>query len=304
MRYILEADRPSVREGPAQMSTSHQIPWQFKIAAKLVLSRVPISQKLFQRAGVFNLGGMSRPEYAVGVFHRHFDKAEFARKAEPFVALELGPGDSLFSIVIAGALGASAAYAVDQGPFASAGITDYRDLEAYLGRFGLHVHVLAKCSTVEDVVRVCGGAYLTHGLDSLRLVPTASVDFVFSHTVLQHIRRRDFFPMLQELRRIQRPDGVGSHTVSISDILGGGLNDLRFSEKTWESELMASSGFYTNRIRYSQYLKMFRDAGFVSQVYRTAQWKTLPTPRNKMAPEFAALPDEDLQVSGFDVYLH
>jgi hypothetical protein len=283
---------------------THQVPWQFKIAAKLILSRVPISQKLFHRAGLFNLGGMSRPEYAVGVFRRHFDKATFARKDEPFVTLELGPGDSLFSIVIARAFGASKAYAVDEGSVASAGISDYRHLLAYLGKFGLHVPSLVQCSTAEGIVKACGGAYLTHGLKSFRQIPTASVDFVFSHTVLQHVRRRDFFPMLQEMRRIQRPDGVGSHTVSISDILGGNLNDLRFSQKTWECGLMANSGFYTNRIRYSQYLKMFRDAGFVPEVYRTAQWKTLPTPRSKMAPEFAALPDEDLQVSGFDVYLH
>jgi len=263
------------------MATPHQVPWQFKIAAKLILSRVPISPKLFHRAGLFKLGGMSQPEYAVAVFRRHFDKAEFARKGEPFVTLELGPGDSLFSIVIARTFGASAAYAVDKGPFASADISDYRRLQTYLAKSGLHVPALGECSAVDDVVRVCSGTYLTRGLDSLRQIPTASVDFVFSHTVLQHVRRREFFPILQELRRIQRPDGVGSHTVSISDILGGNLNDLRFSEKTWESDLMASSGFYTNRIRYGQYLKMFRDAGFVPQVYRTAQWQTLPTPRSK-----------------------
>jgi hypothetical protein len=112
-------------------------------------------------------------------------------------------------------------------------------LEAYLSKFGLQVPGLIACSTVEDVVRVCGGAYLTHGLESLRQIPTGTIDFVFSHTVLQDVRRREFFPMLQELRRIQRSDGVGSHTVSISDILGGNLNDLRFSQKTWESGLMA-----------------------------------------------------------------
>jgi len=110
--------------------------------------------------------------------------------------------------------------------------------------------------------------------------------------------------MLQEMRRIQRPDGVGSHTLSISDILGGNLNDLRFSRKTWESNLMATSGFYTNRIRYGELVHLFCDAGFVPEIYLTAQWKELPTPRQKMAPEFALLPDEDLQVSGLDVYLH
>jgi SAM-dependent methyltransferase len=285
------------------MSTPHQVPWQFKIAAKLVLSRVPISQKFFQRAGAFRLGGMSRPEYAVGVFRRHFDTAKFARKARPFVTLELGPGDSLFSIVIARAFGASAAYAVDEGSFASADISDYRHLEAYLAESGLHVAGLDRCSTVKDLIKVCDGTYLTHGLESLRQIPTASVDFIWSHTVLQHVRRRDFFPLLRELRRIQRPDGVGSHTLSISDILGGKLNDLRFSQKTWESDLMANSGFYTNRIRYGELLHLFCEAGFAPQVYRTARWKELPTPREKMAPEFALLPDEDLQISGFDVYL-
>jgi len=111
-------------------------------------------------------------------------------------------------------------------------------------------------------------------------------------------------PLLKELRRIQRSDGVSSHMISITDVLGGRLNDLRFSERVWESEFMASSGFYTNRIRYSQFLNYFTEAGFVAQVYRLARWKTLPTPRSKMAREFQRLPDSDLQVSGFDVYLH
>ena len=62
---------------------------------------------------------------------------------------------------------------------------------------------------------------------------------------------------LLELRRIQRSEGVGSHCVSISDILGGKLNDLRFSRRIWESSLMANSGFYTNRLRYRELLRLF-----------------------------------------------
>jgi SAM-dependent methyltransferase len=281
-----------------------QVPWQLKIAAKVVLSRVPLSHRLLNKVGVFNLGGMLRPEYAVGVFRRHFEKAEFARKNEPFVALELGPGDSLFSIVIARAFGASAAYGVDVGDFAADRVEYYRQLEGYLREQGLNPPSLARCSNLRDVMEVCNGQYFVNSVESLKRIPTASVDFIFSHTVLQHVRRKDFKSMLAELRRIQRPDGVGSHTISISDILGGNLNDLRFSEKTWESDLMASSGFYTNRIRYNEFLRYFQEAGFITQVYRTAHWDTLPTPRSKMAPEFARLPESELQISGFDVYLH
>lgn len=286
------------------MGNHSRVPWQLKIAAKVVLSRVPLSPKLLSRAGVFQVGGMRHPKYAIGVFRRHFENAVFARKDLPFVVLELGPGFSVFSAVIARAFGASASYAVDASPLASSDVQLYRELAGYMRDNGLNPPSLDDCNTVDEVLKKCGGVYLSNGVESLKTIPTASVDFIFSHTVLQHVRRKDFATLLAELRRIQRPDGVGSHTVSISDILGGNLNDLRFSEKTWESDLMANSGFYTNRIRYNEYLRYFKEAGFVPQVYRTARWDTLPTPRSKMAPEFAALPESELQISGFDVYLH
>src|ERR1700685_4708840 len=91
-----------LRKDPSLMEPHHHVPWQLKIAAKVVLSHVPLSHRLLNKVGVFNLGGMLRAEYAVGVFRRAFQNAEFARKNQPFVALGLGPGDSLFSAVIAG----------------------------------------------------------------------------------------------------------------------------------------------------------------------------------------------------------
>jgi SAM-dependent methyltransferase len=286
------------------MEHHQHVPWQLKIAAKVILSRVPVSHRLLNKAGVFKLGGMTDPHYAFGVFRRHFQNAAFGRKGQSFVSLELGPGDSVFSVMIACGFGASAAFAVDVAKFAVDELEHYRRLELYLLRNGLNPPSLANCSNLSDVMKTCNGQYLWAGVESLKGIPSASVDFIFSHTVLQHVRRKDFVPLLAELRRIQRPDGVGSHTISISDVLGGNLNDLRFSEKTWESDLMANSGFYTNRIRYNEYLDYFRSAGFVPEVYRTARWNTLPTPRSKMSPEFASLPESELQISGFDVYLH
>ncbi len=67
---------------------------------------------------------------------------------------------------------------------------------------------------------------------------------------------------------------------------------------------MANSRFYTNRLRYSELLRLFREAGFEPEVVRKLRWETLPTPRRKMAKEFALLSEEDLQVSEFDVLLH
>jgi hypothetical protein len=258
------------------MHVSQSVPWQLKIAAKLVLARIPLSYRFWKRAGLFNLGGMERPEYALSVFRRHFDAANFARKRGNFVGLELGPGDSLFSALIARTFGASRTYLVDIGPFMCPDVTFYRHMEFHLREMGLQPPSLANCSTLNDVISACSAEYLTEGLGSLRKLPSGSVDFVWSHAVLQHVRRSEFLPTLLELRRIQCSEGVGSHSVSISDILGGKLNDLRFSRRIWESSLMANSGFYTiafdtgNSCDSSEWLVLIRncDAWRAGRSYR------------------------------------
>lgn len=102
-------------------------------------------------------------------------------------------------------------------------VTFYRRMEFHLREMGLQPPSLANCSTLNDVISACSAEYLTEGLGSLRKLPSGSVDFVWCHAVLQHVRRSEFLPTLLELRRIQRYEGVGSHCVSISDILGGKL---------------------------------------------------------------------------------
>jgi hypothetical protein len=285
------------------MVAKQHIPWQLKIALKVLLSRVPVRYRLWKRAGVFELGAMERPEYALNVFRRHFDAAIFARKTGEFTALEIGPGDSLSSAVVARTFGASHTYLVDVGSFATANLGSYRRLVSHLRQLGLHPPNIDNCSTLDDLLAGCSAEYLTNGLASLRKIPSASVDFIWSHAVLPHVRRHDFLPTLLELRRIQRPDGVSSHHIAFGDILGGKLNDLRFSDRLWESSFMANSGFYTNRIRYQELLGLVRQAGFEPEVLHLARWKTLPTPRRKLAPQFASLPEQDLQVSVLDFLL-
>jgi SAM-dependent methyltransferase len=279
------------------------IPWQLKFAAKLVLSRIPLSYHIWKRAGVFDLGGMRRPQYAVDIFCRHFTSAGFARKDKDFTALELGPGDSLFSGLIARTFGAAHTYLVDVGPFASTSLEHFRKMEAHLRDLGLQPPSLDGCSTFRDVRTTCRLDYLTDGLASLRSIPSASVDFVWSHATLAHVRRNDLLPTLMELRRIQRPNGIGSHHTGFGSVLGGGKNDVRFSERVWESPFIANSGFYTNRIHCEELMRLFRLAGFDPKIVRRTYWTTLPIPRQKMAAPFSTLPDADLQLSGIDVHL-
>jgi len=50
-------------------------------------------------------------------------------------------------------------------------------------------------------------------------------------------------------------------------------------------------------------LRLFSDAGFEVEVAGVLRWDDLPTARNKLAPEFRDLPDDEIKIYGFDVLL-
>ena len=81
------------------------------------------------------------------------------------------------------------------------------------------------------------------------------------------------------------------------------MNNLRFPEGLWESEFLARSGFYTNRIQHGEMLAIFREAGFEVEVTGVDRWERLPTPRPSLGRPFRDLPEEELNVLAFDVLL-
>lgn len=285
------------------MSLKTGLPWQVKILAKILLSRIPSEYAVWQRLGLFKHGHMEAPDYAYGIFKRHFDRVDFKRKHSGFVTLELGPGDSLFTALIANALGGLQTYLVDVGNFARSDIEPYHDMISHLQSLSMDAPDLSDISTLEEILVRCNATYHNNGLDSLRAIPDSSVDFIFSQAVLEHIRVDQFLDVMRELRRIIRNDGILSHRVDLKDHLGGGLNNLRFSRRVWESEFMVRSGFYTNRIRYQEMLELFVKARFIVQVLDKDCWDHLPISRLALADEFRDLSLESIQVSGFDVVL-
>jgi SAM-dependent methyltransferase len=279
------------------------VPWWAKISAKFALSRMPLQYGAWAKLNLFRHGEMDDPAYACDVFARHFERTGGAARHSGFVGLELGPGDSLASAVVAKGYGASKCYMVDAGAYARTSVSAYHRIARHLDAHGIKAPGLDGCQSLDELLQRCDGIYLTAGLASLRRIPSDTVDFAWSQAVLEHIRLADFDGTLTELHRVLRPGGVASHRIDLRDHLGGALNNLRFSQQIWEAEWMARSGFYTNRIRYSDMLDRFSRAGFDVEVLSVDRWERLPTPRQKLAREFRALSDDDLAVSGFDVIL-
>src|SRR5258708_20783243 len=117
---------------------------------------------------------------------------------------------------------------------------------------------------MDGVGEVCGAVSLIDGLGSLRKIPSASVDFLWSNAVLPYVRRNQFVLTLQELRRIQRHGGVASHAIPIKDIIGGELNDFWVGAGVLGGPLLWASAFFTQRLRYLVVFCLFCVVGFQS----------------------------------------
>ena len=275
------------------------VPWWGKILAKLLLARLPVPHRVWRRLRVFRHGFMDDTDYAWRVLSHHLGHyQQFNHNAIPGDVLELGPGDSAFSGAFGAALGVRRTYLVDVAPFLSWEADTRERVSAYLAKAQPDLD-LPEGPGLEGIRTT----YLTAGLESLRSLPDASVDLIWSQAVLEHLPRRTFPAFLAEMRRIVRPGGVLSHRVDLKDHLGGGLNHLRFPESVWESSWFRKSGFYTNRLRRSEILSAFTQAGFEIAMVTEERWPELPTPSEKLAEPYRSLSAAELSVSGFDLVL-
>jgi SAM-dependent methyltransferase len=272
------------------------------MAVKLLLSRLPVDYGVWRRLNLFRHGRMDVPAYSLGVFRQHYQRfLDEGGKQDGYAVLELGPGDSLNTALIARAHGARTIFLVDATSAAHDDIDLYRSLADYLKQQTGYDIPPEGLESVASLIAACEARYLTHGLASLREIPENSIDFVFSQAVLEHVRRSEFDAHLRELHRILKPDAIMSHRVDFKDHLGGGLNNLRFSHRLWESPLFVRSGFYTNRLRASEVLDVMQSNGFACKIIKQDTWPGIPIRRERIARELQSLSDDDLKISGMDI---
>jgi len=280
------------------------IPWWAKIGAKVVLSRVMASYTTRKSLRLFQHGSMDKDptrqirqvERVVG-YHREFSDGQ------PRAILELGPGDSAGMALVAKAMGMETSYLVDVGDFATPEMAVYRRLLDCIADNGYAALTGVDMSDRNAMLASVNAIYLTHGTGALKEIPDASVDVLFSAAVLEHVARSEFQHLIDETFRIMRPGAIAHHQIDLMDHLGGALNNLRFSESVWEHGLMSNSGFYTNRLRFSEILDRVKKAGFAFAVTQVTSWPSLPTPRRSLARAFEAFPDEELRIATFGLLL-
>jgi SAM-dependent methyltransferase len=281
----------------------NRIPWYLKIPIKIMISRFPVEPRFWQDINVFRAGTMDSPECAFDIFKLHYEAANL-QNLRGCSVLEIGPGNSGLTAVFAQSFGASRTWLIDTEPLASQDACLFRGAEQFLLKTGLPAPNLGAATSVDEALTRLKAFYLTAGLESFKKVPDAEVDFLFSNAVLEHVRLGEFADLIAETRRILKPTGIASHVIDFRDHLQHGLNSLRFPERVWESEFMARSGFYTNRIPFPDMERIFRGAGFSVELLQVQRWPNgLPTKQSSMARSFRQMSADSLRVVGAHVLL-
>jgi hypothetical protein len=276
------------------------VPWYAKLGIKLAASRLPIPHGAWHRLGLFQHGRMDNPDYAIAIFDRHIRRIN---PAPGFTLLELGPGDSLASAVLTKAYGGETSFLVDVAPFATSDLSFYRELARALRLRGLPAPDLQGVASVDELLDVCGAHYLTNGLESLATIDPASVDALFSHAVVEHIPLAELEATFTQMRMLLAGTGAASHNIDLRDHFQGELQSLRFTEKRWESDWFATSGFYTNRLRAGQLCELFERCGLSVEIVHQEVWPDVPIDPSLLAPPFRNLSAADLRIWSMDCLL-
>jgi hypothetical protein len=173
---------------------------------------------------------------------------------------------------------------------------------------GAHRELLAAVRRGASLEDATGGVVSYHAPSdaSATGLPAASLDVVFSNSVLEHVPGPVIERCFTEARRILRPGGVIFHSVNCGDHYAYAdrrihqLNYLQFSDDDWR--IWNNEFLYQNRLRAVDFVDMARAAGFAIEVdtsrphpMRLQQLDTI-----KVHPQFARYSREQLAITSID----
>jgi SAM-dependent methyltransferase len=137
-------------------------------------------------------------------------------------------------------------------------------------------------------------------------LPSASVDIVFSNSVLEHIPPRVIEGLFEEAMRILKPGGIVMHAVNCGDHYAYSdpsitqVNYLQFTDEEWA--IWNNDFQFQNRLRAKEFVAMAERAGFTIELDvrplradRLAQLATM-----QVAPCFAGYTRDELAATTVD----
>lgn len=293
-----ENDSPVISQVSEGYAGGVRIVWWAKMAIKITLAHLPLSYKLLSSMGIFRHGDIAdNIDNLRSSFDENLDFYKARKGRVPEFGLELGPGDSVGHALCAQAAGMKGLWLVDVGDFATKNQDHYNDVREAISKTAPFDY--SDDYSREGVLSATNSHYITNGLKGMTDIPDESLELSFSQAVLEHVYRKDFQNLMNELFRTLKPGGLSRHWVDLHDHLGGALNSFRFAPWFWEIGAVRRAGFYTNRLTMNEMAECARNAGFKVKIEHIVRWASLPTPHDKMHKSFDVKSEEELNVCTF-----
>jgi SAM-dependent methyltransferase len=278
--------------------------WQAKARAFSALSIVPFGTNLHFLLQRYVTRRLPRPEKQIKAIYARTQKllghyaALGARPVDVSTFFEFGSGRDLVVPLVISACGARRFITVDIERLAKFNlIRSNAVVVAKLG--GITRPAL---SSWDDLDRDWGVDYRAPADARATGIENDTIDCAVSVETLEHIPKDDIFDILREVRRILRPDGIALMQIDYGDHFKGfdpsisSFNFLTYSDEDWQP--FQSRFQYVNRLRHSEYVSLFRRAGFEIVLVCPDCRPVEPAILARLAPRFQGFSEEDLFTLG------
>jgi len=242
----------------------------------------PPLYKVIRRFAPEHSEGKDTLEYVTSVYSKF---AAFGTR-DGMNALELGPGPNL---------GVSQMFAANGHRVVALDIEDLRTAAS----FQYESEVSTAASNGDQGHRQANEVDYVLGMAEKTPLLDATFDLIFSNACLEHVREVEAVAM--ENWRVLRSGGRAVHQIDMRDHrhFEAPQTYMRYGDLSWRMMNPLTATGYQNRWRLSQYVRAFENCGFrVTAERKQSVDSEVSIPRDKLAPTFQNIGDEDLQVTG------
>lgn len=222
------------------------------------------------------------------------DEQNISIKGE--TVLELGPGNSYINAYNFLMMGAKRVILVDKYPRLIK--TDKqkeffkKEIEYVTKKYGQKLPFIKKGEV--------DSKYILFIDKDLTEAEVKNVDFIFSNSVLEHIR--DVEDNIKAMSLCLNKNGYMLHNIDLRDHYNFNKPFLfyKYSDNTWNKYLTKEGLSYTNRWRYDDFVKIFQKYGFKSIYEKKARAQL---DNVKLNDKFALKKKRDLEIMTLDILL-
>lgn len=297
--------------------------WKLKVLIQWLLAGLPKGEAinhLLQRAR----GSLSYDNIAARIpeMAREFDRVNKQVSLSGVIVVEIGTGWDAIATLMMYMMGAATIYTFDHVRHMRYGLVRHvlNALQARMGEVqaitGIALAVLQErldrlkpASNLDDLLQRAGIVYRAPADATATALPGRSVDVVFSYGVLEHVSEAVLTNLMEESRRILKPNGIAYHTIGLGDHYAregkvSGVNFLKYPEGLWRF-FVKNNISYHNRLRERQFLDIFRGLGaqptVVVHTIHPGDLEALKT--MKVHKDFAGMTAQELAVFSTSIVL-